>query len=133
MSIEIQVELKSNYIHVGCTGTRSSNALLETYDSSFRIAESEECAAVLVDIRELTGPPPKIAERFEQGARVAELQQTRYRGIAFALVGNEPMIDPTGFGETVARNRGCIGRTFTDFDEAVSWIEKKARAKRTMW
>jgi len=34
------------------------------------------------------------------------------------------MIDLERFGETVAVNRGAIGKVFTDVDEAVAWLEQ---------
>jgi len=41
-----------------------------------------------------------------------------------SLIGKEPMIDLERFGETVAVNRGAIGKVFTDVDEAVAWLEQ---------
>ena len=65
-------------------------------------------------------------DRYDAGVRGAELQREIGRGIAFAVVGNEPMIDPKRFAETVGKNRGANVRVFTDIDEAVDWIEQSA-------
>lgn len=125
MSIESQVELHANYVHISCRGTFNVDAMLEVYESAFRIAASKDRKAVLVDIRGLQGEPPTIMERYKQGLHVAKKQQESGMSILIAVVGNDPMIDPRKFGETVGRNRGAIGRVFTDIDEAVDWIERE--------
>ncbi len=94
------------------------------YESAFRITASKGRKAVLVDIRGLEGGPPTTMERYKQGVHVAEVQQESGKGILIAVVGNDPMIEPRKFGETVGRNRGAVGRVFTDIDEAVDWIER---------
>ncbi len=77
-------------------------------------------------MRDVTGEPFTTMERYELGVHGAELQRGIGRGIAFAVVGNEPMVDPERFAETVGRNRGAHVRVFTDIDDAVEWVENAA-------
>jgi hypothetical protein len=39
-----------------------------------------------------------------------------------AYVGDEPLIDPARFGETVAVNRGALIKVTTDLNEAFAWL-----------
>jgi hypothetical protein len=127
VSIDLQVELKPNYVHLHCRGAFRFDALLEVWESAFRVAIDEGRKAVLVDLRGLEGAPPTTIERYEQGVRFAEVQQRFGLGILIAVVGHEPLMDPEKFGETVGKNRGGFGAVFTDIDEAVDWIEGEAR------
>jgi hypothetical protein len=126
MDIEIQTELKPKYALVRCRFTFKIDAFLEVCERAFQFTASEGRKAVLVDIRDVTGEPFTTTERYRTGERVAELQRGTGKGIAMVVVGNEPMIDPMRFGETVGKNRGANGQVFTDIDEAVEWIEKVA-------
>lgn len=119
MSIEFQVAVQPLYALVNCQGTFESDVLLNLWADIFAAAINTDRKAILVDVRELTGTPPNTMERFDHGARVSELQRELGPDIAFALVGNEPMVDPERFAEVVATNRGALARVFTEFDEAV--------------
>lgn len=127
MSIDLQVELKPNYVHLRCRGALRSDVLLEVWESAFRVAIDQGRKAVLVDLRDLEGATLTTIERYEQGVRVAEVQQRVGLGIPMAVVGHESLVDPERFGETVGKNRGVFGAVFTDIDEAVDWIDGKAR------
>ena len=127
MSIDLQVELKPTYVHLHCRGAFRSDALLEVWESALRVAIDDGRKAVLIDLRDLEGAPLTTIERYEQGVRVAEVQQRVGLGILIAVVGHESLVDPERFGETVSKNRGGFGAVFTDIDEAVNWIEGEAR------
>ena len=127
MSIVLQVELKPNYVYLRCRGAFRSDALLDVWESAFRAAIDEGRKAVLVDLRDWEGAPLTTIERYEQGVRIAEVQQRVGLAILIAVVGHEPLVDPERFGETVSKNRGGFGAVFTDIDEAVNWIEGEAR------
>jgi hypothetical protein len=123
MDIEVQTELKPKYAHFQCRGTFNADAMLQMYERAFQFASSERRNAVLFDMRGMTGEPFTVMERYRAGEHIAELQKGIGAGIAFAAVGNAPMIDPQKFAETVGVNRGGNGRAFLDIDEAVDWIE----------
>jgi len=122
MSIDTQIELKTNYIYLRCNGTFEQSAAIELFGNAIQTAVQEGRKAVLIDARELEGEPPTTMERYELGASLAEFNS---RGILIVVVGKEPIIDPSRFGETVAVNRGVRGRAFTDIDEAITWLEEK--------
>lgn len=82
-------------------------------------ARAEPTAAVLFDIRELSGTLDEF-ERYQIGVLAAQ------QGIPgpIATVGHEPLVDARRLGETVARNRGANIRAFTDYDAAVAWLRE---------
>lgn len=69
-------------------------------------------------------------ERFKLGDAFSTIQRKYNPPICFAVVGDEPIIDPERFGETVAVNRGVLGKVFTDIDEAVAWVEERVEKKQ---
>ena len=77
--------------------------------------------AILIDVRELTGPRPDGMELYDLGV----LASRDIIGVPVAFVGSESFIDPRRFGESVARNRGLNLRVFTDLDEAEAWLRAK--------
>lgn len=122
--MDIQTEIRPGYMYFRCGGVYSITDVRELYERALDTAASEGITAVLIDHRDLVGEPLTTLQRYELGVHVAKLQSDPARRIRLVIVGNEPFIDPQRFGETVARNRGAIGRVFTDFEEAVAWIEK---------
>ncbi len=128
MSIDIRVEVKAEYVQLSCRGTFALEAVLDVYRQAFDAAIREGRNAVLVDFMDLQGMPPTTLDRYEQGVHVAQLQQDpARRRIRIVVVGHEPLIDPQRFGETVALNRGAIGKVFTDMEEAVAWIRTEGQ------
>ena len=124
-SIEFQVERRASYAYVRCRGTYSLEALLHVNEAALDAAAHESLKAALVDLRDVGGGPPTTLERYEFGVHMAKLQSDPGRRLLLAVVGHEPMVDPRRFGEIVARNRGAVGRVFTDIDEASAWIDKE--------
>ena len=58
------------------------------------------------------------------GEYYAQLSHEHKSIVAIAVVGNEPLMDPKRLGELVALNRGGRGKGFTDYDEAINWLEQ---------
>ncbi|MGB5131680.1 MAG: STAS/SEC14 domain-containing protein [Steroidobacteraceae bacterium] len=114
--------MHATHVELECTGTYTLESSLQVYGQAFEIATREGRGAVLVDIRRITGGPPTLMDRYQQGVHVAELQAGPGRRTRFALVGHEPMIHPQRFGEVIATSHGAIARVFTDLDEALAWI-----------
>jgi len=77
-----------------------------------------EPRAILIDVRELTGPRPDGMELYDLGV----LASRDIIGMPIAFVGSEAFVDPRRFGEAVARNRGLNLRVFTDMNEALVWL-----------
>ena len=126
MGIQYEVDVRTNYVCLSCTGEFTADAFLKVIKEGLKIAEGNEVMAVLVDVRGLEGEPPSTMQRFDIGAAVPEMQRERSNLICIAVVGDEPMIDSERFGETVAVNRGAYGKVFTDFNEAKAWLKDRA-------
>ena len=122
MSIEYQAELKSQYAQLTCSGSYDKSELLDLLELALEFAADNSMQAVLVDISAVEGTP-NTEDRFELGARFAEIQLSKETIVAIAVYGREPLIDPERFGETVALNRCAVGKVFTDIDEAIRWLE----------
>ena len=129
MGIDVKIEHKSNYIHLKCEGGFKLSDMLEVFDKAFSLASGDHPTAILLDVREISGDPP-TTERFFLGESIAKRWMDNRKQNVFAAIGNEPLIDPKRFVETVAKNRGFPFRAFTDFDEAVSWLEIELKKKK---
>lgn len=122
MSMSFEVRLNAGYVVLDCTGTYTLESSLQVFEQALEIAAREGRGAVLVDTRQVTGAPPTLMDRFQQGVHVAELQSGPGPRIRLALIGHEPMIHPQRFGEVIAKSRGALARVFTDMEEALTWI-----------
>jgi len=122
VSVSFEFRVHANHVELECTGIYTLDSSLHVYSQAFEIASREDRDAILVDVGQVTGSPPTLMDRFQQGVHVAEQQARPGRRIRFALVGHEPMIHPQRFGEVIAKTRGATAQVFTDLDEALAWI-----------
>ena len=122
MSVSFEVRVHAGYVELECTCTYTHEAGLQLYSQAYEIAVRENRAAVLVDVRQVTGSPPTLTDLFEQGVHVANLGSGSGTRIRFAHLADERMTHPQRFGEVVARSHGALIRVFTDLDEAQTWI-----------
>ncbi|MGA8261340.1 MAG: STAS/SEC14 domain-containing protein [Arenicellales bacterium] len=121
MSVEIEIIVNADYVCLRCTGTCSSvSELKQVFENAIDAARRSHRPKVLIDANGVTGQLT-TADRYE-GASFLSGQRIGGKIGAIAVVGQEPLIDPARFGETVARNRGVNGRVFSDLDEAISWL-----------
>ena len=127
MSMQFQIDEEAHCVRLVCHGRYSQKAMLSLFDEALETAAKKGRKAALVDVSDLRGTPPAVFERFELGARFAEIQKSKEKIIAMVIVGEEPMIDRQRFGEIVATNRGAIAKVFTDHDQAVAWLESKVK------
>jgi len=124
MPVNIQIGLGKKFVHLICSGKYTKlSELVKIWESAFDIAKKEGLKSVLMDIREIEGPPPTMHQRYELGVLASQYRLNNPSSICISLLGKEPYISPDRYAETVARNRGVPGRVFTDFSEAVQWIE----------
>jgi len=126
MSIDFQTSEKANYLLISCRGSFNNKALLNVYEKAFDIAENQGFRSIIVDITdlELEGFSPTTRERYDHGVTFAQIQLKHDRRIFMGLVGKEPIIDQQKFGETIAINRGAHCKVFTNFIDAVGWLER---------
>lgn len=130
MDIYTEVETREGYLYLSCAGDFGAAALLQVFEKAFSQAEDKEVPAVLIDARGIEGPVPSPMERFDLAKRLPEMQRRESVCIQMVLVGNKPFVSHDKFGETVAVNRGALGKVFTDIDEAVTWIEQLIRGRQ---
>ena len=122
MSVSFEIKVHPGYVELECTGTYSHEAALQLYSQAYEVAVRENRAAVLVDVRQVTGDPPTLTDLFDQGVHVASLGSGAGARIRFAHLADESMTHPQRFGEVVARSHGALIRVFLDRDEAIAWI-----------
>lgn len=122
MSISIRSETREKYIYLACEGRYTHEDWLRVYEVALSLAQKDHRPAVLIDARNLEGEPPTVIERFNQSCYLAFLQRSIQ--VNLLLVGQEPMIDPRRFGETVLLNRGGKGWAFTSLEDAIDLIQR---------
>jgi hypothetical protein len=115
----------AGYLRVECAGEFSPESAREIFERAFALAAESGREAVLLDIRQLAGREPTMAERYEQAVRIAETQAARMPRIRIALLGHEPIIHPERFGEIVATRRGADARVFTEEALALEWLARR--------
>ena len=123
MSIKLSMQEKPHYLQVICSGEFEPDAFIDACKEVLTFASENKIAAILLDGRTLTGQFISMIDRFRVGEEFARLQHDLPFISRVAVIGNEPLVDPHRFGETVAINRGAFGRVFTDIEEAIRWLE----------
>ncbi|CAB1078664.1 hypothetical protein D1AOALGA4SA_6399 [Olavius algarvensis Delta 1 endosymbiont] len=124
MSIDVTTDIESKYVRVSCKGSFNNKELLSIYDKALDLAADKGRKAILVDVRDLEGALPATMDRFYHGVTTVTIQRAKKTRIFIAVLGREPLLDPERFGETVALNRGLLGKAFIDIDDAIAWIDK---------
>ena len=129
MSITVKVEHKPKYIYLKCDGIFKLRDSLDVFDQAFELASKDVPTAILIDGRKV-GVAPSISERFKIIEGLGNRWLYNRKPIVMAVIGNEPPIDSKRFVDIVATNRGFSSFSgFTDFDEAVSWLESELKKK----
>jgi len=122
MSISFVIKVHDGFVELECTGTYTHDAALMLYGQANEAAVRENRAAVLVDVRQVTGDPPTLMDFFEHGVHVAKLSSGSSGRVRFAHLADEKMVHPQRFGEVVARSHGAVLQVFLDRDQAIAWI-----------
>jgi hypothetical protein len=125
MGLDLQVERKADYLLITVSGGFDLESAKDAARRIIEFCEAHKQSKALVDCRNVAGPLSTI-ERYDYATFVADLH-TRYAlehgaPLRVAYVGNEPLIDPSRFGETVAVNRGALLKATTDMGEARAWL-----------
>lgn len=123
MNIKSEIIIMPAYVRLRCTGTCSSVLdLKQVFQSAIDAARESQREKILIDADNVKGQLSTL-DRYEGASFLSDLTiQSPIKIMAIAIAGKEPLIDPTRFGETVARNRGVNGRVFLDLDEAIKWL-----------
>ena len=121
MSEELKITDKDTFLLFEYSGPFSALAGKKTVDAMLQECVARGHTRILLDCRGITGDM-RVMDRFE----VADYGQVLGTSIAkMAMVTTEAMQEPDGFVENVARNRGVNLTMFTDFDEAVRWLNQE--------
>jgi hypothetical protein len=124
MSIELTIQEEPHFLHVKCSGEFEPAVFVNACKEALSFASEKKIAAILIDGTRLTGERITTMDRFKIGEEFAKLQHSLPFVARVAVVGNEPLVDPNRFGETVAVNRGASGKVFTDMEEATRWLKR---------
>lgn len=120
--IRVEVNVRSQYVELACTGRYSRSEAFRVADQAFHEAAAANRRSALVDVRGITGSIPSILDRFDISVRIAARHLEQKPRVRLAVLGHEPMIHQERFGEIVARNRGADARVFTVEAEAIAWL-----------
>lgn len=122
-SVNCEIIVEPVYVCLRCTGTCSSNSeLTQVFRDALDAAHEHKRFKVLIDANNVKGQLSTL-DRYKGASFLSEQNLSGpVRVTTIAIVGQEPLIDPGRFGETVARNRGVNGRVFTDLDKAIVWL-----------
>jgi hypothetical protein len=127
MNMRVKITPEAGYLSVVVTGEFSLPEAKRTFLHTLEVVAEHKCKKVLFDGRTIIGHPETLA-RFYYGEFAARsVIEYEKRGVSrvtqFAYVLIEPVLDPTRFGETVARNRGMSMKAFDNLPEALQWLE----------
>jgi len=123
MPIDLTTQEHPRFLQAILVGAFEPDAFLDACRRALSVAGEKKIATVLIDARQVTGERISTMDRFKVGETFAGIQRGFPFATRVAVLGNEPLVEPGRFGETVAVNRGAVGRVFTDLDEATNWLE----------
>jgi hypothetical protein len=121
MSANLQMTPKSRYLLAVVTGECSLPEAKDHFTQILAACREQNLSSTVVDVRDvIIRDPMTTMKRFEFAEFLA---RTAGGGVSVAYVGSKAHVDPRGFGETVARNRGLNLKITTDMADALAWIE----------
>lgn len=126
MAMDLRISFEDGLLRATMTGEFSLDEAKRTYLEVLDAVTRHQADRVLMDGLELTGEP-RVIERFYYGEFAAESLLRLYGcGVTcmprFAYLLKVPVLDESRFGETVARNRGMLVRTFDTLESAMEWL-----------
>lgn len=127
MILDYKIESEPGYLRLICVGRYESSVNAELTDQVIRACEKYLPSRMLVDTLQVEGKLSTM-DRYDLATLSAkkyldEKLAGKIPSCRFAFVGNNPLVDPKRFGETVAVNRGMNLRVFTEIKEAIVWLE----------
>jgi hypothetical protein len=121
MTANLQIIPKDGYLLAVVTGEYNLAEAKDHFMQILAACRERNVFKIVVDVREVVVPGSMTTmSRFEFAAFLA-----RNAGgtLHIAYVGSKAHVDPTRFGETVARNRGLNLKITTDMADAIAWLE----------
>jgi hypothetical protein len=134
MSISYEIKPLPTHIHVKGEGSYVLADAVQIIGEALAAAGAHRQPRILIDARNITGDLSTM-QRFEFSEAVVQLYSCKPAGCAalIALVGNEPLLDPDRFGETVAVNRAVPVKVTTDIKEALDWLKIQSNPISEPW
>ncbi|WP_211829385.1 hypothetical protein [Kistimonas asteriae] len=130
MDIDFDLEVRAGYLCLVCAGIVTAESFIGLIAKGLSAAQEHGVTAILIDCRKLDATALTTFDRFILGERGAELQRKSPTTCYVAAVAPPPIADSRKLGETVAVNRGFLGRVFFDMDEALAEIGERLDRKR---
>ncbi len=120
----LEFELRDHYLVARVSGDADSVAISLAYWAEIGVECRARGAGRVLVIEELKQKPTAF-EVFEVASRLREVGMG---GIAIAFVDTElDQLPENLFGETVATNRGILGKVFNRVPDAEAWLESRAQ------
>jgi SpoIIAA-like len=119
--MEVKIELRADHLNATLIGPLSAEELPQAFETAFGAAFEKGLRRILIDCSGLDGEL-STRDRYLLGkSGVAYWSSRSWKMIPkIAVVGETPLID--GFAALVASSGGVNARTFSDVQEAVTWL-----------
>ena len=123
MDLQIDIQPRENYLHITVEGTYNLPKAKSLVINMIDAAIEHNLNRILVDHLRMDGQPI-LMENFEYAVFLAtqfrkKIYANGISGMRVAYVGRDPL---GKFAEMVATNRGAVGKSLTDIDEAIAWL-----------
>jgi hypothetical protein len=121
----ISVNSDQHYLLVTVEGWYTLSNAIAIFKTAIDHALLYEKKSLLIDVNKIAGTIP-LTDRFKFSESITGyfIQYALGKIHRLAVVGQEPIVDPDRFGETVARNRGLNVYVFTDLQQALQWLSE---------
>jgi len=121
--MQFNIEPKRSFVLVTCSGDYDLDGFEDMLTQALSIATSMGLLKILFDARGAKGNLT-IMDFFDLGTMVSRVVTERLPPrVKMAFVGSESFLDPTRFGEMVAKNRGVNGIVTSEIAEALKYLE----------
>jgi len=122
MSYRFTATLKSGYLHCVVNGENSVENVTRYMSDVYGACIKNHCPNVLME-KNLTGPGLKLMEIYSLVSEGSQKTWPHVKRIAYVDNNPEHSESNTHFGETVARNRGVLVRSFRTVEDAEQWLQ----------
>jgi hypothetical protein len=119
--MKVTSAVKGGVLTVKASGAVRLEEAMGVVTKAFRDAIAGKARGILMDMTGLTGVL-SAQQRFQLGARTAEMVGGFEKPPRVAIVGKPPVID--GFAALVAHNRGVTVELFPDEESALGWLAR---------
>src|SRR5215471_8151375 len=128
MASHLEITPLRNYLSASITGECSLAEAKDHFKQILDACVEYKLPRILIDVRTVTILlPMTTVKRFDFAEFLAraywESPARQLKDFRLAYVGSPAHVDPGGFGETVARNRGINVKITTKMDDALAWIQ----------